>query len=308
MTEVTYIAALTCFQGIGGKTFTKIEKRCSELSITFEEFYTLKEIQIFKEFSFLRKKFISDFIVKRDYLYTCVCKELTYMEKFNVFPILRNNPIYPNKIKKHLGIYAPPILYITGNLNLLKINNVGVIGTRKPSMEGIKFTHKIVRDKILENKLIVSGYAKGIDYHAHFSSLYNHGKTIFVLPYSIEKFNNKIFKELETKKIDYFDVEDNYLIISEFLKYSSINAKSMPIIRNRLIASLSDEIYVMEADLKSGTINTVLKAVEFGVPINVIDYSKVKKNPFGNQFLIEKNLNTIEFYDEEKKYFMNFFY
>ncbi len=293
--DTSIIASLTCFPRFGGKLYTKLIDRCKSIDLTLTEFYFLKEKFLRKDFDFFSKNFLSQFILKRNEIYFSVKNELNLMKNsFGVHFITRKNSNYPRKILDKMGIYSPPILYIIGNIDLFDVVSLAIIGSRKPSKEGLYLSEVISKEESSKDKIIISGYANGIDYQAHLSALANSGKTIFVLPKPIIKFDNRISKDLKLRDVEFLDINNKFLIISEFLRFSPVNYKSMPIIRNRLVAALSDEVFVIEAGLNSGTIHTTLKAMEFGINTKVIDFSFMNiKNPEGNLWLINKGLTKI---------------
>ena len=97
-------------------------------------------------------------------------------EKFPSFSIL--DDVYPFALSE---IYdAPVLLFYKGDLNLLKLPKIAVVGSRTCSQSGTKSVRKVVQE--LENELvIVSGLARGIDTAAHMSILQSGGKTIAVI-------------------------------------------------------------------------------------------------------------------------------
>ncbi|MFW5890975.1 MAG: DNA-processing protein DprA [bacterium] len=287
-----YTASICSLPRTGGKLFSMIEERCSEMQISIPEFYNMSENELNKYFTFLNTKFISYFINNRYKIYHKVSSEINFIE--NIYGgscILRNDIAYPKKLKSNLNKYSPPILYAIGNLNLLKNNAAGIIGSRNPSQIGLKTAYNIAYQNVLDDNIIISGYAKGIDYQAHLSALSNSGKSIFILPYPLIRFNDRIFKDESLK--NEISIEGNFLLISEYLTSYALSMKSMPIVRNRIIAALSDIIYVIEDKLNSGTLNTALKAEELGIPLQVVDYNEIMDNPSGNDYLIKKGVKKI---------------
>ena len=102
--------------------------------------------------------------------------------------------------------------------------------------------------------------ALGIDSIAHQGSIDNEGKTIAVLGSGID-----YIYPLANKKL-YYDIINKGLVISEYPNLTSpkpINFKN----RNRIIAALSNKVIVTEANLRSGTMNTVKWALDIGIDI-----------------------------------------
>ncbi|MFE4030134.1 DNA-processing protein DprA [Priestia sp. YIM B13551] len=157
----------------------------------------------------------------------------------------------------------PLFLYCYGNLNLLdeKILKVSIIGTRKPTKYGIMKTKEYVKKYVMKNWITVSGLARGIDTVVHKETLENQGKTIAVIPTSFEKIypveNKGLFEEI---------INNNGLVISLVGPFEN-TYKSNFLERNSVIAKISNEIFVIEAGVKSGTLNTVRKGYQFNKAI-----------------------------------------
>ena len=169
------------------------------------------------------------------------------------------NPLYPNSLKQ---IGTPPIiLFYYGDITLLSRSNiVAVIGKREYSMYGKQMTEKIVSELKDFDATVVSGMAFGIDSIAHENSINNNMKTIAVLGGGIDYCYPLSNKELYDK------IKKDGLIISEFPN-DIVPEPHNFLIRNRIIAALGEYLVVIEAKFKSGTMNTVAYALEFGKDI-----------------------------------------
>lgn len=173
------------------------------------------------------------------------CKYITIIDS--------NYPLYLRNISM-----PPLVLFYYGNINLLNINNkIAVIGKREATLYGEEMTKKIVKQLKNYKAIIVSGLANGIDSIAHETALENNIKTIAVLgsgiDYCYPSNNIGIYEKIKEKG----------LVVSEYPN----NTPPKPyyfLIRNRIIAGLSEYICVIEANYKSGTMNTVAYGLEFG--------------------------------------------
>ncbi|MDS3852911.1 DNA-processing protein DprA [Staphylococcus hominis] len=149
----------------------------------------------------------------------------------------------------------PLFMYSKGNINLLDFNRsrVAIIGTRTPSIESVKLCECYTKKYIDKGYIIVSGLAKGIDTVAHQTALKNKGYTISVIPTQFNKIypkeNHKLAKEIASKG----------LLLSNKGPFSN-TYKSDFLDRNKYVANISDEILVIETNLKSGTMNTIRNA------------------------------------------------
>ena len=86
---------------------------------------------------------------------------------------------YPKHLKQ---IYDyPKVLFVEGNSEILKEEGIAIIGCRNSTKYGEKTAMKLAYDLSINNKVIISGLARGIDTAAHIGCLHAKGKTIAVL-------------------------------------------------------------------------------------------------------------------------------
>jgi DNA processing protein len=160
----------------------------------------------------------------------------------------------------------PPIgLVIKGDrasLSKLK-NSISIIGSRKPTDYGIEITKSLAKQAVMQDYLIISGGAIGIDTAAHIGALSYNGRTISVLA---SGFNN-LYPD-ENRRL-FTQVKTNGLLISEVMP--NISAKPNRFLtRNRVMASLSGATIVVEAEYVSGSIRTARNAAEIFRPVFAI--------------------------------------
>lgn len=173
---------------------------------------------------------------------------------------------------------CPPwVVFYEGNLSLLKTKSVGVIGSRKPETYSLDMTREAVL-RLKPQATIVSGFAYGIDICAHKNSL--DFSTIAVLGCGVDvcypKEHAAIFEYMKRYQ----------LVISEFPWGVRPQKHHFPF-RNRLIAALSDPLYVMSASLKSGTMHTVEVALDLNRHVVCLPHRLHDKNGEGCNRLIQ---------------------
>jgi len=208
--------------------------------------YTEKEKEIAQNYGGL-KDFSIGFIEKmRDY-------------KVNGIKILYSfDEDYPSYLFEKKN--EPLFLYCYGNVELLSQTKkkVAIIGTRNPTTNGIEATKDYVKNYVLRDWVTVSGLAKGIDTEVHSETIKNKGNTIAVIPTSFEKIypkeNEVLFNNI---------IKNNGLVISTYGPFEN-TYKANFLHRNSIVAKMSDEIFVIEASIKSGTLNTARQGYEFG--------------------------------------------
>ena len=86
---------------------------------------------------------------------------------------------YPEKLRD--AAHPIELLYYQGWWDLVDSRCVAVVGTRKPSPEGIKRTRQLVRKLVKDNFTAVSGLATGVDTVVHETAIECDGRTIAVI-------------------------------------------------------------------------------------------------------------------------------
>lgn len=187
--------------------------------------------------------------------------------------------VYPKEL---LNLKCPPmVLYYKGNLDLLKQDAIAIVGSRNASEYALKATKQLVLAN--QDKVIVSGLAKGIDACAHEYA----SKTIGVLGCGIDYIYPRCNYDLIKR------IEREGLILSEYPGYSKPIGYHFPF-RNRIIACLSSKTYVMQSTLKSGTMTTINEALELGKEVKVLPYDVFNPDGINNNHLIYEGANLIE--------------
>lgn len=155
-----------------------------------------------------------------------------------------------------LYVSNEPVLYLyyKGNINLLNEKTVTIIGTRKPDDYSIQMTKKVTKEISDKSYVIASGLALGIDTVAHQSCLEAGGKTIAVLPSSIDNIQPK-----SNTKLAQLIVEKKGCLITEYPSGSVVNKYNFAR-RDRIQSLLANCVIIPQANEKSGTMIAVKKS------------------------------------------------
>jgi len=95
---------------------------------------------------------------------------------------------YPDRLKKRLQTAAPPLLYFAGDQELLKIEGIGVVGSRDVSPEGGQVAKDAATRAVTEGMPLTSGGARGVDQLSMAAAFEAGGNVVGVLADSLEKF------------------------------------------------------------------------------------------------------------------------
>jgi DNA processing protein len=172
--------------------------------------------------------------------------------------ITPNSRLYPTALLQ-LDDH-PQVLFAKGNPETLRVPSIAVVGSRQASPQGEKIAREFAKVFALSGLTVVSGLARGIDASAHQGALEattNSQATIAVVGHGIELIYPKTNRGLKEA------IHSQGVVISEL----PLGAQPMPSNfprRNRLIAALSQGLWVVEAALKSGSLITARLALELG--------------------------------------------
>ncbi len=205
-------------------------------------FNVVKKIGLSKIESFLAQRNNKDIRIKAEEI-------LTAARRLNIRIITRENSAYPIRFKDISTM--PILLYTKGDLRINEYEkSIGVVGARRCSDAGKREAIEVSIEAVKNNVAVISGMAKGIDSYAHTATIKNRGYTIAVLGNGLDicypKEHEKLYNEIITQGC----------ILSEYPPKTPPRDYFFPN-RNRLIAALSDKIYVVDAGRKSGTESTI---------------------------------------------------
>jgi len=149
----------------------------------------------------------------------------------------------------------PNNLYLSDPTNFDIFENcIAIVGSRRMTDYGKQAIEKLVPQLVMEKKTIISGFMYGVDQYAHQICLDCGGKTIAVLGWGIttplEGYDKKLAQEI---------ISSGSILLSEW-EDQQPTLWTFPI-RNRIVAALSTDVYVIEAAPKSGSLLTAELAI-----------------------------------------------
>lgn len=178
-----------------------------------------------------------------------------HLAKNGIRIIFRRSEYFPSKLSNLPD--APYWLFIQGNLENLNKKSVAIVGTRKPTEDGLFLTKLVVAALANRNLITISGLANGIDQIAHTESLRYGIPTIAILGTGIFDNFPKGSEHLRERIIN-----AGGTIISEYLPDQTYSAENF-VRRNRIQAGLCDSLLPIEWQIKSGTAHTVEFAYKY---------------------------------------------
>lgn len=256
-----------------------------EQKILLEDFFQLPENEWGNVYD-LNIKEISDLLkVKSEIPNNSFLAESLYNQGYEILPII--SPEYSKTLKTNLKTqYSPAVLYIKGNKQILSEKSIAIVGSRNASELSLQFTDKIAQLASKEYKVVVSGFAKGVDKQALDSAIKYKGQSIIVLPQGILTFGSG-FKTYYRQIVD-----GDVLVLSTFFPKTPWRT-DLAMARNPIIYGLANEIYVAESSEKGGTWSGVADGLRKNRIIYVRKPEKPEQN--ANMLLIQKGAIPVDF-------------
>ena len=202
---------------------------------------------------------------------------------YDIIPITSNE--YPQLLKDNLKYNAPTVIYAKGNKALLQEASIAIVGSRNADTKSLVFTERIAKNAVSANKVVVSGFAKGVDRQALDSAVRVGGKSIIVLPQGIMTFASGF------KQYFKYIVQGNVLVISTFAPKAPWSVE-FAMSRNSIIYGMASEIFVAQSDDKGGTWAGVIGRLRKNRPIYVRYPANNEKN--ANLLLIQKGASAVD--------------
>jgi len=285
MNEATYWITLAHLPKWGyGKINSLIVKFYHDEKISIEEFFNLPESIWSDTFQLDIKDILDLQKAKSELPNNAFFAESLLNQGYEIIPII--SPEYSRTLKNNLKTtHSPALLYVKGNKQILYEESIAIVGSRAAEEKSLEFTDNIAMLASKNSKVIVSGFAKGVDKQALDSAIKYKGHSIIVLPQGITTFNSG-FKTYYKQVVD-----GDVLVLSTFHPQATWST-GLAMARNPIIYGLANEIYVAESSEKGGTWSGVIDGLRKGRKIFVRKPELNEKN--ANNLLILRGATAID--------------
>jgi len=273
--ETLYQIALTQVPKVGDVIAKKLIAYCGSAEAVFKE--PRKNLMMIPGIGSVLAKVI----VSKDLL-SAAEFELRFMEHNAVKPVYFMDDDYPFRLKQCVD--SPILLYKKGsemNLNEKKI--ISIVGTRKATDYGLRITEQIVEGlSCLQDVLVVSGLAYGVDLAAHKACLKYNIPTLGVLAHGLDRIYPSVHAKVSV------DMQNQGGLLTDFMSGTRPVRENFPK-RNRIIAGLSDATLVVEARKKGGALITADIANSYSRDVFAVPGRVGDENSEGCNQLIRRN-------------------
>lgn len=175
---------------------------------------------------------------------------------------------------------APKRLYMLGNPEALQGPAIAIVGTRRPTPYGIALTELAAELAVEAGITVVSGGAIGCDQAAGMKALACGGVHVVVLGCGADVIYPSSSRDLIDKTL-----EAGGAVVS-IAPWGTKPQRFLFPQRNRVIAALSEAVFIGEAGMPSGTFSTAEAAMELGREVLVAPGSVFSPESRGANYLI----------------------
>lgn len=156
----------------------------------------------------------------------------------------RSDTNYPKRLKHQLRHLAPAILYGVGNIELLSMGGLAIVGSRNVGEEELSYTQRVAENCAVQGIQVISGGARGVDIAAMLGVLDAGGTAIAVLADSLTK------AAVNSKYRDSI-IEDRLVLTSSYDPDAGFNTGNA-MGRNKYIYTLADYALVVSSSAGKG--------------------------------------------------------
>lgn len=244
MNEVVYSVWLTLVEGVGSKTASLLVDMFESAQGVFRA--------SFENFSMagVSPRIADNIIYSRGAIFGNAQEIVDKCDRSNIRILVKGSVDYPTLLGEAAD--APLVLYVRGNLNMNFGNKISIVGTRNATSNGVTLCRRIVeqfKDGV-ENGVVVSGLAYGIDKCAHAAALEFGLPTIAVMPGWVDDITPSKHYFLARQIL-----EKGGAIVSD-MPPGTVIQKTNFLSRNRIIAALSKATIVVQSSIRGGSMVT----------------------------------------------------
>jgi DNA processing protein len=215
--------------------------------------------------------------------------EMRRLAERGVAVVTIDDPAYPPRLREIYG--APPLLFVRGELPPAGAPLLSIVGTRQATAYGRAVTDQIVAELAKQGVWIVSGFARGIDTHAHRAALEAGGRTIAVFACGLDTIYPPENRDLAA------DILKQGALISELPLGARPEARNFPA-RNRIVAGVSPATLVVEAGERSGALITAEFALAQGREVLAVPGPITSPRSVGTNRLIQDGARLVQSAEE----------
>jgi DNA processing protein len=183
----------------------------------------------------------------------------------NIIVTTNRDRLYP--VVLHADPQAPAVIFSQGNLEVLHQRRVGVVGTRTATQAGRHFARTLGESLANAEVCVVSGLARGIDFESHVGVFRATAEQAAPPAAVVASGLNKVYPP-EHHEL-WRRIASEGVLISEAPPNAPAETHRFPL-RNRILASLSEVLVVVESRARGGSMITVREAMKRDITVMAV--------------------------------------
>jgi len=199
--------------------------------------------------------------------------------------ILRGAEQYPEKLDRHLGAAAPPVLFVLGEPAVLTRSCVAIVGSRRPSRAAERAARALAADLAAQGVTVVSGGAAGIDTAAHQGAV-STGATAVVPSGGVWRFTWRGIEQEDLRP-------DAWCVVGQFPPHEGWR-RQYALIRNRTIVAASEAVAAFDPRDTGGTWHGCVTALSMRKPLFVCSSGEAHAQQRGLKRLVRRGAVALD--------------
>lgn len=275
--ELLNTLALLRIEGVGDIVAKKLINHCGSAEGVFAA----------KKFQLMAIEGVGEILynnLKNKDVFKLAENEVKYVRENGIKPLFYLEKEYPERLKHCID--GPVVLFTSGNVDVEGRKTISIVGTRQMTSYGSDFCRKLIEDIAPLDPVIISGFAYGVDIHAHQLAMDSGLKTIGVVAHGLNQVYPKTHKKYVAR------MEENGGFITEFWSTSNPDKENF-VKRNRIVAGLSEATIIIESADKGGSLITANIANDYNRDVFAVPGRITDKYSIGCNNLIKQQKANI---------------
>jgi DNA processing protein len=278
LTRRTLSLSLALTPGVGGKTVTRVLTRNDLLGRTTDEFLRVGQEALREEYRFTAKA-AAAWTTNTDARIDRAKAVEDRLSAHGVQLVTAADAHYPRRIEQ-MDSDPPGVLFLFGNARLLEADTFSVLSSRDTSARGLEAIEKLTEEGVLAGKTLVSGHDTPEYQRSAIVPLRWGAPRVLVLDRGLFRALGEELKEepFRAARLWRFQFDDKTDLAVSCLNPDSDYHPNSNKIRDRLIASLSSTIDMVEIRAGGNMEALAKSALRAGRPVRICDWAGAAKN------------------------------